>query len=309
MPKIAVVAGGRSLERDFSLRSGHHVAAALRHDGHDVIETDVDERLTEVLAHVDAAFIALHGKDGEDGTIQSVLEAIGVPYTGSGPFVCQKCFDKPLAKDLLSAQGFLVPAGHVISSDALTQMGAGAALRKAADGIGYPLVVKPPAQGSALGLVVVEDPEGLQAAVMSCLNYGDRVMLETYVRGIEVAVSVVGEQLSALPPVEISTLSGLFDFHARATPGGYDSICPAQSLNSEQLTGVCEVAIGAASLLGVRDFARVDMIVEASRVNVLEVNPCPGLTETSLLPVALACDGTSFECFVNQITNLALARA
>jgi D-alanine-D-alanine ligase len=309
MTRVAVVRGGRSLERDISLRSGHHVASALRHTGHDVVEVDVDERLTSNFADADVAFIALHGRDGEDGTIQSILEALTMPYTGSDPLACQLCFDKPVAKGLLHRAGISTPDWYVVSAEGVRRMGAGAALREAAARIGFPIVVKPAAQGSALGLAVVRAPEELSSAVMAAFNYGDRVMLERFVSGRELAVGVVTDgagQLRALPPVEIKTSSGVFDFEARVTPGGADFICPSD-LTPEELDAVSAAALEAAAILGVRDFARVDMFVEEGPA-VLEVNPCPGMTETSLVPLAAVQDGVAFETFVGVVLDAALSR-
>lgn len=307
MARIAVIRGGRSLERDISLRSGHHVVSALRHLGHEVHELDVDERLTHELAQVDAAFLALHGKDGEDGTIQSILEALGIPYTGSGPLACTLCFDKALAKGVLRRAGIPTPESYVVSAEAVRRMGAGAALRAGAARIGYPIVVKPAAQGSALGLEVVRAADELSSAIMSAFDYGDRVLLERFVEGRELAVSVVGRELRALPPVEIRTAGGVFDYRARVTPGGADYVCPAE-LPDAVLEEACRVAVAACAPFEIRDFARVDMIIVEGSPVVLELNPCPGLTETSLLPLAAAEAGMTFEGFVGTVLDGALGR-
>lgn len=306
MASVVVVRGGRSLEREISLRSGHHVAAALRHEGHEVNEVDVDEQLTGHLAGCDAAFIALHGRDGEDGTIQSILDALGVPYTGSEALACQLCFDKPAAKELLRKAGVATPDSYHLSAEAVRRMGAGAALREAASRIGYPIVVKPAAQGSALGLAVVEAPEELSAAVMASFNYGERVLLERHIAGAELAIGLFGRDLDPLPAVEIRTATGVFDFEARVTPGGADYICPS---DAPGLREAATAARRAAEVLGVRDFARVDLIVADEGPVVLEVNPCPGLTETSLITLAAAEAGIAFDAFARSVVEMALARA
>jgi len=306
--RVAVVSGGRSLERRDSLRSGHHVQAALAALGHDAVELDVDEGLATQLTEVDATFIALHGRDGEDGTIQSICEALGVPYTGSGPAACELCYTKPLAKGMLDRAGISTPDGYVVSAEAVRSMGAGASVRAAADRLGFPLICKPAAQGSALGLVVVTEAEELSAAVMTAFNYGDRVLLEHLVKGTEVAVTVVGAELEALPAVEIRTPSGVFDFHARVTPGGADLVCPAE-VPADVAAATGALAVDACRTLGARDFARVDMIVTDHGPCVLEVKPCPGLTETSLLTLAVDEAGLGFDGFVRTVLGLALGRS
>lgn len=307
MARVAVVRGGRSLEREISMRSGHHVAAALDKLGHEALEADVDERLTSELADVDVVFGALHGRDGEDGTIPAICEALGVPYTGSDPHSCQLCFDKPLAKGVFAREGIPTPAGYVVSAEAVRRMGAGAALRAGAERLGFPIVVKPAAQGSALGLVVVSSADDLSSGVMTAFNYGDRVLLERFVAGTELAVSVLGPDLEPLPPVEIRTQGEVFDFQTRVTPGGADFVCPAD-LATETIEAARGVAAQAARALGVRDFGRVDLIVTPDGPSVLEVNPCPGLTETSLLTLAVDEAGVTFPGFVERLVDAALAR-
>lgn len=308
MTKVAVVRGGRSLERKYSLLSGHHVASALRHLVHDVTEVDVDEQLTRCIESSDVAFITLHGRDGEDGTVQLICEALGVPYTGSPPRTCRLCFDKGYAKGALDDAGIPTAHGFVLSGEAVRRMGAGTALRRAAQRIGHPLVVKPAAQGSALGLVVAEGPEDLSAAVMEALNYGDRVLLEAFVSGPEVSVAVAGEDLAALMPVEIRTASGVFDILARESPGAVDLLCPAP-LSPDDLEIAQRIAHEAARVLGVRDFGRVDMRFGADGPVVLDVKTCPGLSETSIVPLAVSEARRSFDDFVGQILETALARS
>lgn len=308
MPRVAVVRGGRSLEREFSLLSGHHVATALRHLGHDTTEVDVDEKLTRALEEQDAAFIALHGRDGEDGTIQLICDALGLPYTGSPPRTCHLCFDKGFAKGLLSDAGIPVADGFLLSAEAVRRMGAGVALRRAAERTGYPLVCKPAAQGSALGLVVVQRAEDLSAAVMEAFNYGDRVLLEAFVPGPELSVPVWGSGLEALPPVEIRTGSGVYDFEARVSPGAFEYVCPA-SLEAADLERARATSREAARVLGVRDFGRVDIRMGDDGPVVLDVKTCPGLTETSIVPLAVAEARMTFEDFVASVLDSALARA
>ena len=297
--------GGRSLEREISLRSGHHVSSALRHLGHDVTEVDVDDQLAHVLESADLAFIALHGRDGEDGTIQLACEAIGVAYTGSPPLACRFCFDKGLAKGILEEAGLPTPDAFVLTSEAIRHMGAGAALRRAATRLGYPLVVKPSAQGSALGLTIVEDAADLSAAAMSAFNYGDRMLVERFVPGAEVAVCVRGADLAPLPPVEIRTREGAFDFETRVSPGAFELVCPTDAADGSALG----LAVRAAATLGARDFARVDLRIGDDGPTVLDVKTCPGLTESSILPLAVQTAGLRFEAFVGDVVEAALARS
>lgn len=220
-----------------------------------------------------------------------------MPYTGSPPLACHLCFDKGLAKGILAATDVPTPPGYVVSAEAVRRMGAGAALRRAAEELGFPIVVKPAAQGSALGFVRVDAADELSSAVMTAFNYGDRVVLERFVEGAELIVPVFGADLEALPAVEIRTASGVFDFQARVSPGAADYLCPAQ-IDDAMLKAVADVAHRAARQLGVTGFGRVDMRVGDDGPVVLDLKTCPGLTETSLVPLSASEAGMSFEDFV-----------
>ncbi len=300
-----MVRGGRSLEREISLRSGHHVGAALRHRDHDVLEVDVDEGLTKTLEDADAVFLALHGRDGEDGTIQLVCEALGVPYTGSGPLTCRFCFDKGLAKGLMNQAGLPTPPAFVLAVDAVRHMGAANALRRAADRIGFPLVVKPTAQGSGLGLTIVEEPGDLSSAALAAFDHGDRILIERFIDGPDVSIALHGDDLVPLPAVEIRTRSKVFDFETRVSPGSFDFVCPTDFDGDD----VRDVALSAARLLGARDFGRVDLRIGAEGPTILDVKTCPGLTETSIVPFAANAAGVGFDDFVGSVLDAALSRA
>jgi len=304
LARVVVVRGGRSLEREISLRSGHNVAAAAKRLGHDVEEADVDSALTRMLSTADVVFIALHGRDGEDGTLQLVCEAVGVPYTGSGPLTCRSCFDKGIAKGLLLRAGIPVPPGYVIPEEAVRHMGAGAALRDAATKLGYPLIVKPAAQGSALGLALVDDPADLSAAALAAFDHGDRILIERFVDGVDVTVAVYGPEPAPLPAVDIKTPAKVFDFETRVSPGAYEFVCPSKIADERTPTLAVEVA----RLMGVRDFGRVDMRIGEDGPVVLDVKTCPGLTETSIVPFAVAHAQLRFEDFVEATLDAALAR-
>jgi D-alanine-D-alanine ligase len=305
LARVVVLRGGRSLEREISLRSGHHVAAALLRLGHDTSEIDVDDELAKSLDGADLAFIALHGRDGEDGTIQQVCEALGVVYTGSSPLTCRSCFDKGLAKGLLQRAGLPTPEWFVLSSEAVRHMGAGSALRRAAERLGFPLVVKPAAQGSALGLAVIDSAADLTTAAMAAFDYGERVLLERFVTGAEIAIGLVGADLDPLPAVEIRTSTGIFDFETRVSPGAVELVCPTGAENDDAR----HVAVAAARELGVRDFGRVDMRITDDGPMVLDVKTCPGLTESSIVPLAASRAGLHFEEFVGRVVDAAVIRA
>jgi len=307
MARIAIVRGGRSLERDFSLQSGHHVAAALRHTDHIIEEVDVDSDLVRTLSNCDVAFIALHGRDGEDGTLQATCEALGVAYTGSPPLTCRLAFDKGLTKGMLRRAGLPTPPAYVVSSDAVRHMGAGAALRRAADRLGYPVVLKPAAQGSALGLSVVQDATDLTAAAMAAFDHGDRVLIERFVPGDELSIAVAGPELDALPAVEIRTTTGVHDFETRLSPGASEYVCPAR-LPDDALRAAAVVAVDVARTIGIRDFGRVDIRIGPDGPQVLDIKTCPGLTEGSILPLAATQSGRTFEQLALQIVDAALAR-
>lgn len=308
-PKILVLMGGRSLERSVSLVSGRRVARALKERGYEVVTHDVDETMVPVLLSEkpDLVYIALHGKYGEDGTIQELLEVVGIPYTGPGPLPSMIGFNKALTKELLLANGIPTPRYFTISSTTLSEMGASDLLPTAWEKLGSPLVVKPVAQGSALGVKVVERYEDLAGALIAALGYDDRVLLEEYIGGTEVAVTVLGDDPPAvLPAVEIVPFSGFFDFETRYTPGKADYFVPAR-LPDEVASEVECVALETHRLLRCKDLSRVDIIVGEDRVPyVLELNISPGMTETSLVPLAAQAAGMSFEDLVERLVGLAL---
>jgi D-alanine-D-alanine ligase len=186
-------------------------------------------------------------------------------------------------------------------------MGSGAALRRAAERLGYPIVVKPAAQGSALGFGIVDAPTDLTAAAMAAFNYGDRLLLEAFVPGAELSVGVHGTELASLPAVEIRTSSGVYDFQARVSPGAFDYVCPA-TLPSDELEAASHAALEACAELGVRDFGRVDLRVGADGPVVLDVKTCPGLTESSIVPLAVASSQRRFEDFIASVVDATLSR-
>ncbi len=309
-PRIAVLMGGRSLERDVSIKSGKRIERALRERDYPVAALDVDETLVPTLysERPDLVYIALHGKDGEDGTIQELLEILGIPYTGPGPLPSIIGFNKVLSKELLVANGIPTPAYFSVSSSTIEDMGAATALPRLWEKLGGPVVVKPAAQGSALGVTIVRSLDALSAAILTALGYDDRAIIESFVAGREVAVSVIGNVgPQALPAVEVVPESGFYDFDARYSPGKTKYFVPAR-LGDEVADEVSRLALQVHRLFRCKELSRVDMIVdESGTANVLELNISPGMTETSLLPIAAEAAGMPFGDLVERLVELALA--
>lgn len=310
--RIGVLMGGRSLERDISLRSGRRVCNALSELGYDVLELDVDESLVPTLKRErpDLVYIALHGKFGEDGTVQELLEILDIPYTGPGVFASTMGFNKALSKEVFIHEGIATPPFFVLSEATFQEMGAVQALPAAAEKLGFPVVVKPAAQGSALGVNFASSIEVLPLAVQSALHYDERVLLEKYVSGTEVAASILGNQeLEALPLVETVPRSEFFDFDARYTPGLTEYYCPAR-LDEQTTAAAVDAALRTHRALGCLNVSRVDIIIDGEGVpQVLELNISPGMTETSLLPMAAAAAGLDFKELVHRLVNLALEKS
>lgn len=288
--RVVVLAGGLSHERDVSLRSGRRVSEALRSVGVEVDERDLGpELLPALVADPPAAvFPVLHGAAGEDGSVREVLELLHTPYVGSGPAAARVAWDKPTAKTVVAAAGLTTPASVTLPEATFRDLGAGAVLDAVLERLGLPLVVKPARGGSALGCTVVRRAEDLPAAMVTCFAYGDTALLERFVTGTEVAVSVVdtGDGPRALPAVEIVPDGGIYDYAARYTAGTTEFFVPAR-LDPAIAVAVEAAAVTAHRALGLRDVSRSDLIVnEAGAVMFLEVNVAPGMTETSLLPLA-----------------------
>lgn len=304
--RVAVLKGGRSLERAVSLQSGERVGDAVAALGHEVVALDADERLVSRLRdqRPDVAFIALHGPGGEDGTVQSLLELLRVPYTGPGIGASVLCMDKVQAKHRMRAAGIATPDWVAFGSAAFRELGAADAFAEIEAGFGLPLVVKPAGQGSALGVRFAGTAAEVPAALVAALSYDDRVLIERHVGGRELAVSVLDGE--ALPIVEaIPEEADLFNYEARYEIGRTRYVCPAE-LAAAEAEAVGDVALRTWSALGCAGFARVDVMLGGGGPQVLEVNTVPGLTDTSLLPIAAEAAGISFERFVERALELAL---
>jgi D-alanine-D-alanine ligase len=308
--RVAVLKGGRSLERQVSLRSGARVEDALKRLDHEVVPIDVALDLIRRLreAEPDVAFIAMHGRDGEDGTVQELLEILGIPYTGSGVLACVRAMDKVLAKHLMVEEGIPTPEFFAFNETAFRELGAAEALPAIEERLEFPIVVKPSSQGSALGIKFARRAADVPAALVSAFSYDSRVLLERHVDGRDLAVSILDGE--ALPVVEaVPRDEEFYDFEARYEIGRTDFVCPAE-LPAGVTEQAQELALRTYRLLGCSAFARVDLMLDAGgELTVLEANPIPGLTETSLLPQAAEAAGISFDGLVGRILELALTRA
>jgi D-alanine-D-alanine ligase len=316
--KVAVLKGGGSLERTVSLRSGLRVQSMLRALGHEVVAIDVEPGMLAQLldAKPDAAFIALHGRDGEDGTVQELLETIDIPYTGSGPAACMRCTDKALAKRLMREAGIPTPDWSAFKESAVKNLGVVAALPYIERKLGFPMVVKPASQGSALGVKFAHSSEELPGAIVGALSYDRKVVLERYVQGRDLAVSVLdapapGEPPMALPVIEaIPREAEFYNYESRYEIGMTTFVCPAE-LPEGVSERAQELALATYRLLGCHGVARVDLMLDAesNELGVLETNVVPGLTETSLLPLAADAAGIWLDLLVERILNSAFTRA
>jgi D-alanine-D-alanine ligase len=321
--KVAVLKGGRSLERKVSLRSGAQVQDALARLGHEVVAVDAGPQLvTEVLAaKPDAAFVALHGREGEDGTVQGLLEAIAVPYTGSGPGACMRATDKVLAKHLMREAGIPTPDFHSLRETSIKELGAAAALGGVEAQLGFPLVVKPAIGGSALGVKFARSSKELPGSLVGAFSYDGTILIERYVKGRDLAVSVLGGEAPgepdrpagepvALPVVEaVPREEDFYDYESRYEIGMTTFVCPAQ-LPAETTARAQELALRVYELLGCHGVARVDLMLEqdSGELWVLETNVVPGLTETSLLPQAADAAGIGFDELAARILASAFTR-
>src|SRR3954454_23978338 len=308
MSRVAVLKGGGSLERQVSLRSGARVEDALQRLGHDVVAIDVGGDLVARLRRdaPDVAFVAMHGRDGEDGTVQELLEILGIPYTASGVSACMRCADKVLSKHAMGDAGVPTPEFYSFTETAFKELGAAEALPAIEERLEFPIVVKPADQGSALGVRFARAASDVPQALVAAFSSSHKALLERHVHGRELAVSILGDE--ALPIVEaVPREEDFYDFSARYTIGRTTFVCPAE-LGDELTARAQALALEVFRLLGCRGFARVDLMLEADsdELYVLEANVIPGLTETSLLPQAAEAAGISFDALMGRIVELAV---
>jgi D-alanine-D-alanine ligase len=311
--RVVVLAGGLSHERDVSLRSGSRVVDALVDAGWDAALRDADAGLVAALAAEPAVtvFPVLHGASGEDGAIRVVLELLGIRYVGSRPDACRLAFDKATAKSVVGRAGLRTPESLALAATTFRDLGAPALLDALVDRLGLPVVVKPNSGGSALGTSVVRERDELPAAMVGAYAYADVVLVEQFVTGTEVAVTVIdtGQGPTALPPVEIAADGGIYDYAARYTAGRTEFFAPAR-LEPETAEVVAEAAVTAHRALGLRDLSRTDLIVDAAGVPwFLEVNVSPGMTETSLTPQAVRAGGLDLGELCADLVQAAAGRS
>ncbi len=315
MSRVAVLKGGRSLERQVSLKSGARVEDALERLGHEVVPIDVGPDLVARLGgeRPELAFVALHGRDGEDGTVQELLEVMGIPHTGSRVSACMRAADKVLAKHAMRDAGIPTPEFFAFSETAFRELGAAQALPAIEERLRFPIVVKPARQGSALGIKFARTAADVPGALVAAISYDRKVLLERYIRGRDLAVSIVeeGGVARALPLVEaVPEQEDFYDFESRYEIGRTRFVCPVE-LPGDLAERAGEIALEVYTLLGCSGFARIDLMLEdeTGELGVLELNPVPGLTETSLLPMAAEAAGIGFDELIERILEAVVVRA
>lgn len=310
--RVVVIAGGLSAERDVSIRSGRRVAEELRQVGFDANVSDVDSGLLDnLMAHPDTVAIPLvHGAAGEDGSLQEVLDLVGVPYVGSTADACRQAFDKSVANTLVRGLGVNVPDSVALPQSIFRDLGAPNLLPPIAERLGFPLVVKPNRGGSALGLSIVASIDELPSAMVAAFAYSDVVLLQQFIVGSELAIGMFEstDGVRSLPAVEIVPDSGAYDYAARYTAGSTEFFVPAR-LNDNALAAADKAALAAYNVLGLRDWGRVDLVVdEAGAPWFLEANVAPGMTETSLIPLAITASDTTMGDVLGPLVRHAASR-
>ncbi len=323
--KVAVLMGGASFEREFSLASGRNVCAALEEAGHKVVPLDTTSDLVPTLRseRPDVCYSALHGKHGEDGTIQSLLEFVGIPFVGSPASVCQRTWNKDSLHSEMATYRAMTgdapiaswPQGLYIARDAFKDMGAATALDLVEERVigGYPVAVKPAHGGSAMGVHRVDSIDQLGEAILDALSFDQAVVIEQWVEGVEMAVSILGTgwDAYALPPVEIVPKNGFFGTEARMEPGAVEYIAPVRpaSLSENEAEAhairaeIERAALEVYRAYNVRDLARVDLIWDGAQARVFEVNVSPGMSEHSLFAAACEASGLSLSGVLDELVK------
>lgn len=301
---VAVACGGRSLERQISLRSGRRAADALEQLGYRVVTMDPDHKFVNKIKRLSPAwvFVAMHGRGGEDGTLQDLLEILDVRYTGSDVHASARCLDKHVFKEMVAGEGLATPAWHSFNRDGFTEFGAANTLPELTAQLGWPFVVKPAREGSSLGIKFVHSSEEFGEAVVGALSYDDRVVIERFIHGRELAVTVVGSgsTIEVLPIVEIETSEPFYTFRAHYEAGAAQLM--VASLSEATRARVEESARRAYVAAGCRDLGRVDMILDRAEVpQILEINTIPGLTETGPARFAAEAAGMDFVDLIDRV--------
>lgn len=294
--------GGKSAEREISLKSGRAMEASLRRQGCTVVAIDLDETVAERLRQekIDLVVNALHGCGGEDGAIQGLLEILGIPYTGSGVLASAIGMNKVMTKRLLEAQGVPTPKYSVLRSEHLSAAG----FREYPVGLEGTVVVKPSSEGSTIGVTIVRDRGAIEAAYREAFRHGEEILVEEYIEGHEVTVGILDE--TPLPLIEIVPKGAFYDFQAKYTKERTEYIVPAR-FSPEVTKAVQRMALKTHRIIGCRGCSRVDFRIDrGDRPFVLEINTVPGMTETSLLPKAAAAAGISYDQLVAKIVQSAM---
>ncbi len=307
---ITVIYGGISSEREVSLRSGKAVAEALQRAGyrHVTLFDLRQDTLGDLLKlHTDLAVPVLHGKGGEDGCIQGMLELAGIPYTGSSVEASAVGMNKIRTKQLLQYAGLPTPAFDVIGRSDCDDLEDTAA--RLTERIGLPMVLKSPCEGSSIGVVIVKEPESLCDGIQEVFRYGDQLLAEAFVDGVELTLPILGnEDLTVLPAVEITSENEFYDYEAKYTQGMCRHLIPAR-ISDEESAAVNEIGKQAYRLLGCRGLARIDFILDSQKgPMIIEINTLPGMTEMSLFPDSARYAGISFEELTDRMVCLALER-
>ena len=300
--KIAVLMGGKSAEREISLKSGLAMEASLRRQGCTVVAIDLDESVAERLRRekIELVVNALHGRGGEDGAIQGLLEILGIPYTGSGVLASAIGMNKVMTKRLLEAHGVPTPKYSVLRLDHLSAPG----FREFPEGLECPVVVKPSSEGSTIGVTIVRDRGAVEAAYREAFQHGEEILVEEYIEGHEATAGILEE--TPLPLIEIVPKGAFYDYRAKYTKEMTEYIVPAR-FSPEVTKGVQALALKTHRIVGCRGCSRVDFRIDRSgRPFVLEINTVPGMTETSLLPKAAAAAGISYDQLVAKIVHSAI---
>lgn len=304
-----MVLGGKSAEREVSLRTGQQVGLALKQKGHDVISLDLDSNLVPALEREkpDVVFIALHGRYGEDGCLQGLLEIMGIPYVGSGVLASALAMDKVVSKKLFRLEGLACPKELVVKKQEIDGGDTAKFIERVKETFGFPAILKPNREGSTIGLTLVKEPDQFPGALVRAFEYDNEALVEEYIRGTEITVGVLGNREPlALPVLEIVSATGLYDYEAKYTKGMSEHIIPAR-ISDSAYRAAQRAAVKAHTALGCRGMSRADFIVgRGDQPYILEVNTIPGMTETSLLPDAARAAGIEFPDLVDMLIGFAL---
>jgi D-alanine-D-alanine ligase len=311
-PKIGVLMGGRSSERDVSLRTGDAIYKALITKGYPAVQIDVGFDIIEKIkqAGIELAFLALHGKYGEDGSIQGLLEMLDLPYTGSGVLASALAMDKIATKKIIIFEGLPTPLFKTIMRGEARKAGLEQITDQVCREMGLPLVVKAPTQGSTIGISFVHHREDLGAALELAFRYDPVALVEQFIEGVELTAAVLGnDNPVALPLIEIVSTTGVYDYEAKYTAGMSDHIIPPR-ITEERQNVIKDLAVRTFKALGCRGLARVDFILDSGgSPYILEVNTIPGMTSTSLFPDAAKAAGIEFPDLIDNLVKLSLEKS